>query len=105
MYERYPDEDSSFARIEFVADVSLRLCIFSSKASSRASRRSAFCVFDVPFERFKAVLAIPIRSFIPRSLLSWLRGNWTLKENCMPRSLVERLFLLGTCDSTDSAIA
>ena len=60
MYETYPNEDSWFARIEFAVDISLRLCTFSSKASSRASRRSAFCVLDGPFEMFKDVLAIPI---------------------------------------------
>ena len=83
-------------------DVSHFLSIFSSKANRRASIKSAFCVLVVAFVRFNEPLAIFMRSLMPRSLLSWVRGTSMLNENWGPRSVGR--FFLGTDGLFPSAI-
>jgi hypothetical protein len=51
-------------------EVTFLLSIFSSKARRRPSIKSAFYMLDVAFIKFKALLAILMRSLMPRSLLS-----------------------------------
>lgn len=75
-----------------LARVSIRCCIFSSKANNIASNKSAFWVLEVALLKFRALLAILMRSFIAKYLLSCSRGSSTLNENWR-RPSVERLFL------------